>query len=121
MKRLFRFLTDSRTLAALVLIAIVAVIALALWLEPMQRLLLFAVIAGVLAIVLLVWLYRWLIRKIRAFRAARGMDEMVNGQADTEALRERMREVIKAIKDSRIGLAHGRAALYELPWYMIIG
>src|SRR5690606_7445766 len=42
-------------------------------------------------------------------------------RADTEALRERMLEAVKAIKSSRIGVLKGKAALYELPWYVIIG
>lgn len=118
---LLRFLTDSRTLAALVLVVIAGLVVLMLWLDPRARLFMALAIITVIALLLLAWLYRWLLRKIRAYRAAKGMDEMVTGQADTEVLRDRIRDVVREIKHSRIGLARGRAALYELPWYMIIG
>lgn len=90
--------------------------------------------AIVLAIALGVALLVWLVRRWLARRAARGLDAMVQEQADhavataqggnrgdTEALRTRMLEAVKAIKSSRIGMLKGNAALYELPWYVIIG
>jgi type VI secretion system protein ImpL len=40
---------------------------------------------------------------------------------ETEALRTRMLEAIGTIKNSKLGQTSGNAALYELPWYMIIG
>ncbi|WP_052106830.1 type VI secretion system membrane subunit TssM [Novilysobacter defluvii] len=86
-------------------------------------------VAGALA-----WLLVLAVRRYRARRAAEGLDAMVAGQADqavadaepagkaqAEALRERMGEAVRAIKSSRIGQAKGTAALYELPWYVIIG
>lgn len=121
MNKFLRFLTDSRTLAALVLLAIVGLVVLAFWLDPTARLILGLSILAILVIVLLVLLFRWLTGRIRAFRSARGLDEMVTDQADTEAIRERLQEVVKAIKQSPIGWSRGRAALYDLPWYMIIG
>src|SRR5690606_29411889 len=38
-----------------------------------------------------------------------------------ELLRKRMAEAVRAIRSSRIGQTRGRGALYELPWYVIIG
>ncbi|WP_081974969.1 type VI secretion system membrane subunit TssM [Novilysobacter arseniciresistens] len=81
-----------------------------------------------------VWLLVVIARKVRARRAGERIDEMVNRQAehavasaqpaaraDAEQLRERMAEAVKAIKSSKLGQTRGSAALYELPWYVIIG
>jgi type VI secretion system protein ImpL len=91
-------------------------------------------IAAALALVLLVALAAWAVRRWRVRRASRGLDAMVQEQADravaaatpatrgdTEALRTRMLEAVKSIKSSRIGVLKGNDALYELPWYVIIG
>lgn len=40
---------------------------------------------------------------------------------ETQVLREQMQEAIKTIRKSKLGDQTGRAALYELPWYMVIG
>lgn len=37
------------------------------------------------------------------------------------AMRQRMLEAINTIKTSKLGQKSGTAALYELPWYMVIG
>jgi type VI secretion system protein ImpL len=90
----------------------------------------FAVLGGALLLGLVVWLWRvW-----RARRAAGRLGNMLEQQAaatpakadpaprhETEALRKRMVEAIQTIKTSKLGLHSGSAALYELPWYMIIG
>ncbi|MCE7032157.1 type VI secretion system membrane subunit TssM [Lysobacter sp. GX 14042] len=124
------WLSDYRVLGALALLAAGAVayfgkdglLAAGGWL-------LAAVVVAVLA-----WLLLMAVRRYRARRAGAGLDAMVAGQADqavasaepaakaqAEALRGRMAEAVKAIKTSRIGQARGTAALYELPWYVIIG
>lgn len=40
---------------------------------------------------------------------------------EVQALRQQMQEAIKTIRKSKLGDETGRAALYELPWYMVIG
>jgi len=40
---------------------------------------------------------------------------------EVEVLRARLQEAIKTIKTSKLGQMSGDAALYELPWYMVIG
>jgi len=42
-------------------------------------------------------------------------------RADVTMLRQRLLAAIDTLKTSKLGNARGRAALYELPWYMIIG
>ncbi len=90
----------------------------------------FIVLGGALLLGAMVWLWR----RYRARRAAGQLGNMLEQQAvaapakaeaaprhETEALRKRMLEAIQTIKTSKLGLRSGSAALYELPWYMIIG
>lgn len=42
-------------------------------------------------------------------------------RAEVALLRQRLLSAIDTLKTSRIGKIRGKAALYELPWYMIIG
>ncbi|OXC80444.1 type VI secretion system membrane subunit TssM [Caballeronia sordidicola] len=42
-------------------------------------------------------------------------------QAELDTLRARLSAAVKTIKTSKIGQASGGAALYELPWYIVIG
>jgi len=89
----------------------------------------FAVLGGALLLGIMVWSWR----RYRARRAARQLGGMLEQQAvapskadvaprhETEALRKRMLDAIQTIKTSKLGLRSGSAALYELPWYMIIG
>ena len=130
MSRLRYFLTDYRTLAALALL--VAGATMFLGAEGMTRV---GFWLGVVVIVaLLAWLVAWLVRRARTRRAAAKLDGMMQEQADravaqarpaaradTEALREKMLAAVKSIKGSRLGQARGAAALYELPWYVVIG
>ncbi len=129
--RLRYYFTDYRVLAA---VGIVSAAALVIFGSdgPMATVGVWAIAAIVL--IAMVWGAVWLVRRIRGRRAAKKLDEMVEedaaravesaqpaARADTEALRERMLEAVKAIKSSRIGVLKGKAALYELPWYVIIG
>ncbi|KIQ98033.1 type VI secretion system membrane subunit TssM [Lysobacter sp. A03] len=91
-------------------------------------------LVALLILVVVAWLVFVIVRKLRTARAAKRLDSMVTEHADTavtaakpaaradaEVLRERMAEAVKAIKTSRLGQMKGNAALYELPWYVIIG
>lgn len=51
---------------------------------------------------------------------AKEIDKNENTQ-EVQALRQQMQEAIKTIRKSKLGDQTGRAALYELPWYMVIG
>ena len=130
MRRLWDFLIEPRTLT------VIGFAALAAFLLVGASTL--KVAAGwalaALALALLLWLLVWAVRRRRARRAADELGGMLSAQAETarrrapaakrpeiEALRVRMDEAVRAIKNSRLGQTTGRAALYELPWYMIIG
>ncbi|HRN61118.1 MAG TPA: type VI secretion system membrane subunit TssM, partial [Luteimonas sp.] len=130
MSRLRYFLTDYRTLTALALL--VAGATLFLGVDGARRAGFWVLIAAVL--LALVWGVVWAVRRHRARRAEAKLDDMMRDQADkavaqakpaaradTEILRGKMLDAVKAIKGSRLGHARGSAALYELPWYVIIG
>ncbi|WP_229490266.1 type VI secretion system membrane subunit TssM [Pseudoduganella namucuonensis] len=76
----------------------------------------------------------WLWRRQRHQRSSRQLGDMLEQQAhqappkadalqrqETDALRKRMLDAIATIKQSKLGQFSGNDALYELPWYMVIG
>ena len=88
----------------------------------------------VAGVALLIWLGVWLWRRRQARKSSDNIANMIEQQSDQalshveddrreeiEQLRERMHEAVKTIKTSKLGDLTGRAALYELPWYMVIG
>ena len=83
------------------------------------------IIAAVLGLVVVYYLISWIITRRRAAKfnqelAAQGVDE--GHRADLEALRQKMQEAIASLKASELGIKYrGKAAMYALPWYMIIG
>ena len=127
MNRLWTFLMDVRVLSVLGLAALAAFLFLGA--DALQIGLVYAGLA--VALVLLIWLGVWIVRKLAAKRAASRIEAAMNersedsrsntANADVEALRTRLREAVKTIKGSRLGQTTGGAALYELPWYMVIG
>jgi type VI secretion system protein ImpL len=88
-------------------------------------------LAALVAVLLIVWLWR----RIAARRASGKLGEMLEQQAETgkapqpsgakapdlDGLRTRLAEAVRTIKTSKIGQASGGSALYELPWYIVIG
>jgi type VI secretion system protein ImpL len=127
MSRFRYYLTDSRFLAFMGVAIIGGLFVLGS--DTIKMLAFWAAI--ILGVWLLVWLILWIAKRRRANRAAENLTEAVTHtggnvtkiphSAEADALRERMREAIKAIKTSRLGQTRGTAALYELPWYMVIG
>ncbi|RPE80248.1 type VI secretion system membrane subunit TssM [Vulcaniibacterium tengchongense] len=130
MSRLRYWLTDYRVVTAIGVIAAAALV----YFGADRLTSIGAWIVAVALLGLVVWAGVWLVRRLLATRAARRLDAMVAQQAeqavaaakpaaraDVEVLRDRMQEAVKAIKSSKLGLMKGNAALYELPWYVIIG
>jgi type VI secretion system protein ImpL len=131
MHRIWQFLTDTRVLIVIGFAALAAFLFLgadtievaAIW---------FAVLFGA---AVLLWLAFWLYRRWRARRAGGKLGDMLEQQADktvaantdsaqrseVDVIRKRMLEAISTIKGSKLGLTSGASALYELPWYMVIG
>lgn len=121
MRRLWQFLTDTRVLGAIGLVVVTAFLLLAA-----EMLELALVWVGVAALGLLAcWGIFMGVRHYLGTRAASGIGAAMlptgaGGERD-KLLREGLEKAIETIKTSRLGIARGRAALYKLPWYMIIG
>jgi type VI secretion system protein ImpL len=127
MARLWQFLTDSRVLGVIGLAALAAFLLLGA--ETLQ---VAAIWAGVAALAMLAgWGAYWGARYHYRKRAAAMLGETVApasaeaasraGGSEVAVLRKSMLQAITTIKTSKLGLNSGAAALYELPWYMIIG
>ncbi|WP_307188824.1 type VI secretion system membrane subunit TssM [Massilia sp. NR 4-1] len=128
MRRIWTFLSDSRHLTIIGFIAMAAFFYLGA--ELLELALIWA-IAATLAGVLLYWLARWL-RRWLAMRKVAQLEQAIEQDAaapdaaaqdnsGTDALRKGLLHAIHTIKTSRIGVATGAKALYELPWYLVIG
>ncbi|WP_118182791.1 type VI secretion system membrane subunit TssM [Paraburkholderia phosphatilytica] len=129
MRSFFKALIHPRTLTVIGALALAAVLFIAAWLFDIP---LFwpAVVFGTLV---LLWLAVWLVRRWRTRRANRKLGDMLEQQAEAGAgpaparqaeldvLRKRLADAVKTIKTSKIGQLSGGAALYELPWYIVIG
>lgn len=131
MQRIWSFLLDTRTLAVIGVLALAALLFLSA--NALKVGALWAV--GILVTLLTVWLIVWAVRRWRAARASKNLEAAMDAEADRaikaaptkesraemEAVRQRMQEAVKTIKTSKLGLTSGSAALYELPWYAVIG
>nr|WP_175424989.1 type VI secretion system membrane subunit TssM [Pseudoduganella umbonata] len=126
MRRIWLFLTDSRHLAILGLAAMAGLYYLG---AELMELALIWVIAATCATVLLWLAVRWLRRALaarHAARMARAIEETsrasgTRGDDDVDVLRTGLLKAIDTIRTSKLGMKSGSRALYELPWYMIIG
>jgi type VI secretion system protein ImpL len=129
MQKFWLFLTQRRTLIVIGWLAFAALLFLASALLQWPPSVPWIVLAIALVFGAIVWYWRY--RKTQ--RAAGKLGDMLEQQAskpvkadpaqrqETEALRTRMLDAIGTIKNSKLGQTSGNAALYELPWYMIIG
>ncbi|MFT3930590.1 MAG: type VI secretion system membrane subunit TssM [Spongiibacteraceae bacterium] len=84
--------------------------------------------------VMIVWVVALLIGRFFTMRAGVLVERMFRAQLDRAVmqatpeqrgeialLRKQLLEAISTLKKSNLGRTRGKAALYELPWYMIIG
>jgi len=128
MSRLWQFLTNSRVLAVFGLLALSALLFLGA--DTLEIAALWAVLA--VLVLLAAWGAWWLLRARKRKRLAAELTEAIvpsspeadkahAARNDAAVLRKGMLEAINTIKTSKLGLTRGAAALYELPWYMIIG
>lgn len=83
-------------------------------------------IAGTLVLFFGIWLVRkWLVGR-RAARFKQELDSQAgqdqSRQLEIQELQDKMNKAIASLKSSELGAHHrGNAALYALPWFMIIG
>ncbi|KVQ92342.1 type VI secretion system membrane subunit TssM [Burkholderia ubonensis] len=137
MQRILNVLTHPRTLSIVGIVALAAILFIAA--DTLQLPLLWAALA--FAAILALWLGVALWRRWRVKRANRQLGEMLEEQAETgkiaapaaaaaatdaktadlDVLRTRLADAVKTIKTSKIGQVSGGSALYELPWYIVIG
>jgi type VI secretion system protein ImpL len=129
MARIWQFLTDSRVLVVIGVAALAAFLYLGA--DTLQVAAIWAVIAGLA--LLAAWGLYWAVRRHLRKRAAARLGESLvpsgeqsdgrndAGKSEVAVLRKGMLEAINTIKTSKLGITRGAAALYELPWYMIIG
>jgi type VI secretion system protein ImpL len=124
------FLLDIRVLGLLGLGALAAFLFLGA--TAVDVALVWAAVA--LGLALLIWLLVWAVRKALARRASKRLEQAIEvnaeqaqkaappkERAEIQVLRDRLRSAVKTIRTSKLGESGGSAALYELPWYMIIG
>ncbi|WP_218645285.1 type VI secretion system membrane subunit TssM [Aquitalea sp. LB_tupeE] len=84
--------------------------------------------------VMLLWVLTLLVGQLLTRRAGNLLEKMLRKQADDAVigadagkraevtlLRQKMLAAVETLKKSKLGVSSGSAALYELPWYMIIG
>ena len=131
MQRIWQFLTDTRTLTVIGFVALASFLFLGLRAVEVA-----AVWAAIIfGVAVFIWLVIWLIRRQRAKKASEQLGGLLEKQTqapaintqqnlkadEVESLRKRMHEAVQQIKTSKLGETSGTAALYELPWYMIIG
>lgn len=130
MSRIWDFLTNRTVLGIIGLIAASAFILLSA--KTLQVALFWAI--GLILIIVLAWTTVWWIRRRRARESALAIDSIMQQESDrgvaqaapakkaeTEAVRKRLNEAISTLKKSKLGEASGTGALYELPWYVVIG
>lgn len=131
MQRFLNALTSKRTMTVVGVLVIAALLfGSALWFDlPLAWPI--AAMVAILALIFFVWLWR----RIAARRASRKLGDMLEQQAETgkapqatgakpadlDVLRTRLAEAVRTIKTSKIGQVSGGAALYDLPWYIVIG
>lgn len=91
--------------------------------SPYKRAILIFLVVVLYSLAILI---RWLWVRSRGNRLQKklqGQDEQGAGrQLEIELLKEKMNDAIAALKSSELGVKYrGNAALYALPWFMIIG
>lgn len=128
MWKLLRNARLASALGFLILIALIWLIGPFVGLESIETRLLWTVV------VMLVWVLALLVGRLVSDRAGRLLEKVLRRQTDEAVmgasaeqrrevaqLRQRLLGAIDTLKTSQLGKVSGKAALYELPWYMVIG
>jgi len=89
---------------------------------------------SLIVVVMVIWVAALLVGRVITDRAGGLLEKVLRRQADDAVigatadqrrdvaqLRQRLLGAIDTLKTSQLGKASGKAALYELPWYMVIG
>jgi type VI secretion system protein ImpL len=125
MRRIWSFLTDRRNLTIIGLTAVVAFFYLGA--QVLELALIWALAATVFVLALAGAVWWW--RRWRARRESDQLGAAIGRQqpsadpaiAEVKAIRDNMLKAIDTIKGSKLGIVSGSRALYELPWFIIVG
>ena len=130
MQNIWQFLTTRTSLLVIGWVAFGALLLIAAALFGLP----FAYAYGVLALAFAGGILVWLWRRRSRRKSAAALDGMLVQQGsktpfkgdpaqrqEQDVIKKRMLDAIATIKGSKLGQLSGDAALYELPWYMIIG
>src|SRR5450830_771238 len=131
MQRFWQFLINPLTLTVIGFVALASFLLLGLRVFELAAMWAAALFVAAVLIALGVWWFR----RRKAAKASAQLGDMLESQAalsgtklnknmhaeEVELLRKRMLEAVQKIKTSKLGETSGMAALYELPWYMVIG
>jgi type VI secretion system protein ImpL len=131
MQRFWQFLLDARTLAVIGVLTLAAFLFMGA--DTLKVGAIWAI--GVISALLVVWAIVWAVRRYKTNRAGQQLENAIDAEAqraikaapsqqmraEMAAVRKRINDAVKTIKTSRLGLTSGSAALYELPWYAVIG
>lgn len=119
LQRTWYLLTDRRTLNILAFALLAGLFFLGA--ELLQLALAWA-LAGIAAAAVLALAVLGLRRYLARRREAEPESPAeTRAEADLDAVRSAMLDAVGTIRNSRLGRATGARALYELPWYMVIG
>lgn len=130
MQRIIQFITSPKIQVILGFLALIGLLLLAaLFFEMTVKW-----IAIIIYSALMLWIAIHFYRRWQNRRSSEQLGKMLEGQAnkaasktqssrrdEVDAIRKRMIDAIGTIKSSKLGMTSGSSALYELPWYMIIG
>ncbi|HJW57203.1 MAG TPA: type VI secretion system membrane subunit TssM, partial [Burkholderiaceae bacterium] len=130
MNRTIEFFKDVRTISVIGLLFALAAIYLvgsSLHIAIQWRFL-------ALGLACLLWFGVWFVLWYRKRQSDGSMEQMFQDQAEkavkaapadkkqeVDILRKRLLDAIRTIKGSKLGQTSGKAALYEMPWYIVIG
>ncbi len=134
MRRLWYLITEPSNLKQpLSLIGLVATVALFFLAADMLNISLdWALLATLLLLVLAIAVYFWRRRRTKSDvenleqaigAAGQGQEALSREQtgAEVKQIREALLKAIATLRQSKLGAVAGHRALYELPWYMVIG
>ena len=130
MQKTWQFLTTRTSLIVIGWLAFAAFLLMGAALLEVPMSWAFGVLAFAFAIGLMVWLWRRHSRNRSAAALGGMLEQQMNkgaGKGDPaqrqehDVIKKRMLDAIATIKGSKLGHLSGDAALYELPWYMVIG
>ena len=131
MQRLWQFLLDARVLAVIGLLALAAFLFIGADAAKVGA----AWAGAILLMFVVAWCVAWGIRWRKVRRAGQRLEAAIDAesrravtaapnrelQAELASVRKRINKAVKTIKSSKLGQYSGASALYQLPWYAVIG